>query len=106
MSTHLDYWHPRMIERFSARGRAGIGEFKAFIREHVSTAALEERALTLAGLPAGEIDEGLAVACCELADELVRVGMPAHLRAGVIIAAADLIRLRVLEFQSQGAGHA
>jgi hypothetical protein len=86
MSSHLDFWRPEMIGRFSARGRAAVEEFKAFVREHVSLAALEERALLLAGLPPSEIDDGLRDCCRELAEELVRVGLPKKWRTGITIA--------------------
>jgi hypothetical protein len=28
MSSHLDFWRPEMIGRFSARGRAAVKEFE------------------------------------------------------------------------------
>jgi hypothetical protein len=38
----LDRWLPQMISHFSAGGLAAVDEFKKFIRDHVSIAALED----------------------------------------------------------------
>jgi hypothetical protein len=59
--------------------------FKEFIVEHVSPAAIEQRALELAGLPPEEVDLGLADSYHELAEELGRMGMPSKWHVGFCI---------------------
>jgi hypothetical protein len=97
---------PEMIEYFSANGVAALEELKRWIRQNVSIVALEERALRLAGLPSPEVDEGFDAFCRELAEGVARTGMPERIRTGFVIAAADIVRERMAEFQSRGTGHA
>ena len=49
----------KLIDHFSPEGRAALAEIQEFIRSHDSSDALDERALTQAGLPHSEIDEGV-----------------------------------------------
>ncbi len=97
---------PEMIEYFSAKGLAALEKIKKFIRQNVLTVALEERAVRLAGLPPPEVDEAFAAFCCELAESVARAGMPGRICTGFVIAAADIVRERMVELQSRGTGHA
>ncbi len=99
----FDQWVPRMVDRFPTGGFNALEDIKEFIRSNVSTAALDECAFMLAGLPATEANDGFAAICSELAD-LVRESMPENLRIGVLIAAADIVRERLAEIDSHGAG--
>jgi hypothetical protein len=100
----FDQWLPKMTGHFSADGFAALEEIKEFIRSNVSTAALEERAFLLAGLPPTKVNDGFAAFCCELAHGVAQAGMPENLRTGVVIAAADIVRERPAEIVSHGAG--
>lgn len=101
----FDQWLPQMIGHFSADGFAALGEIKEFIRSNVLTAALEECAFTLAGLPPADVNEGFAAICRELADQ-ARESVPENLRIGFVIAAADIVRERLAEIDSHGIGRA
>jgi hypothetical protein len=90
----------------NSNGLAALEELKRWIRQNVSIVALEERALRLAGLPSPEVDEGFDAFCRELAEGVARTGMPERICTGFIIAAADIVRERMAEFQSRGTGHA
>jgi hypothetical protein len=100
----FDQWLPKMTDHFSADGFAALEDIKEFIRSNVSTAALEERAFLLAGLPPAKVNDGFAAVCCELADGVAQAGMPENLRTGVVIAAADIVRERLAEIESHGVG--
>jgi hypothetical protein len=104
VDSFFDQWLPHMSEHFSADGFAALDEIKEFIRSNVPIAALEKRALLLAGLPPTKVNEGFVAFCRELADGVAKAGMPENLRVGVVIAAADIVRERLAEIESRGAG--
>jgi hypothetical protein len=95
-----------MIERFSPDGRAAVEEIKAFIREAVPLDAIHERALLLAGLPADDIELGVAVFCHELAECFARERLPERFHIGFSIAAGDILQEKLVELQTKGIGRA
>jgi hypothetical protein len=77
---------------------------KDFIRSNVSVAALDEKALILAGLPQADIDNGVSAIAFELGDYFARAGLPGNLHFGLAFAAAEMVRERIASMQSCGAG--
>jgi hypothetical protein len=45
-----------LVENFSTEGRAAVDVLKDFVQSTIGTAALDERALILAGLPCATLD--------------------------------------------------
>ena len=80
------------------------GEYARYVVPRAALAgyaALDERALILAGLPHSEIDEGVEHCCNELLEAFEHFGLPKTLRHGFTIASADIVRERTCEGQSQ-----
>jgi hypothetical protein len=79
---------------------------KNFIRETAPVDVIEERALLLAGEPQDKVEDGLAVFCEELGRCFSQQELSATFVAGFTIAAADMVRERIDELNSNGTGRA
>ena len=90
---------------YSPEARTALEMLKDFIRENAPLDALDERALALAGLPEGEINEGIACVCRELAELFAEEGWLPNLQVGLTIATGELVRDRIAALQARGIGH-
>jgi hypothetical protein len=104
MNEILERWRPEMIARFSPQGMSAVEEIKAFILDSVDASALDEAALSLAGLSQPAFYATLSEYAAALAQGFADKGLKEKFRGSFTIASADIIRERALAMQSQGAG--